>query len=87
MHLKEERGITGIDIVISIMIITIFMAMIANTISNININSKDVERKSIAVSYAIQEIEQIKALGYIEQYEGKRNYWRRNNKRARHTKR
>ena len=72
MRIKEEKGITGIDIAISVIIITIFIAMIANLIVNINLNSKDVERKTIATSYAVQEIEKIKALGYISDYDGKR---------------
>ena len=74
MHIKirEEKGIAGIDIAISVIIITIFIALIANLIANINLNSKDTERKSIATSYAVQEIEQIKARGYIDDYEGKR---------------
>lgn len=72
MHIKEEKGLTGIDISISIILITIFIAFIANLIVNINLNSEDIERKTIATSYAVQEIEQIKALGYIDNYEGKR---------------
>lgn len=72
MHIKEEKGLTGIDISISIILITIFIALIANLIVNINSNSEDIERKTVATSYAVQEIEQIKALGYINNYEGKR---------------
>lgn len=73
MVIKGEKGITGIDIAISLIIITIFIAMIANLIANININNKDSERKTKAVSYAVQEIEKIKALGYSDDYEGRRN--------------
>lgn len=72
MHIKEEKGLTGIDIAISVILLTIFIAMIGNLIANINLNSKDTERKTIATSYAVQEIEKIKALGYIDEYEGKR---------------
>ncbi len=71
--IKEEKGITGIDIAISVVIITIFIAIIANLIANINVNNKDIERKTKATSYAVQEIEKIKAQGYITDYEGKRN--------------
>lgn len=72
MIIKEEKGVTGIDIAISVIIITIFIAMIANLIANININSKEIERKTKATSYAVQEIERIKALGYSDDYNGKR---------------
>lgn len=73
MVIKEEKGVTGIDIAISVVIITIFIAMIANLITSININAKEIERKTEATSYAVQEIEKIKAIGYSNDYEGKRN--------------
>lgn len=69
MYIKNQRGFTGIDISISIIIITIFIAMIGNLIININLNYKDTERKTIATSYAIQEIEKIKSQGYIDDYD------------------
>ena len=72
MHIKEEKGATGIDIAISVILITIFIALIANLISNINLNSEDTKRKTIATSYAVQEIENIKAKGYLDKYDGKR---------------
>lgn len=71
MHIKEEKGLTGIDIAISVIIITIFIAIIANLISNINLTSEDTKRKTIATSYAVQQMEIIKAQGYIENYEDK----------------
>lgn len=71
MSTKSEKGMTGIDIAISIVIITIFIATIGNLIVNINLNSKNIERRNIAISYAIQEIEKIKAQGYIEIYNDK----------------
>lgn len=39
--------------------------MIANLIANINVNSREIERKTIATSYAVQEIEKIKNKGII----------------------
>lgn len=71
MHIKEEKGFTGIDIAISVIIITIFIAIIANLISNINLTSEETKRKTIATSYAVQQMEIIKAQGYIENYEDK----------------
>lgn len=73
MVIKEEKGATGMDIAISVIVITIFIAIIANLIANININANEAERKTKATSYAVQEIEKIKALGYIADYDGKRN--------------
>lgn len=71
MLVKEEKGLTGVDIAISIVVITIFIAMIANLIANINLNTQDIKRKSTATSYAIQEIEKVKAQGYIDDYNSK----------------
>lgn len=71
MIIKEEKGITGIDIAISIILITIFISLIGNLIVNINMNSKNTQRKSIATSYAVQEIEKSKSLGYMQDYDNK----------------
>lgn len=68
MHIREEKGLAGIDIAISVMILTIFVALIASLIANINSYSSDTEKKTIATSYAVQEIENIKAQGYIDAY-------------------
>ena len=71
MLVKEEKGLTGVDIAISIVVMTIFIAMIANLIANITLNTQDIKRKSTATSYAIQEIEKVKAQGYIDDYYSK----------------
>lgn len=71
MHIREEKGLAGIDIAISVMILTIFVALIASLIANINSYSSDTEKKTIATSYAVQEIEKIKAQGYIDAYNGR----------------
>ena len=69
--MKKENGFTGVDIVISVCVLTIFIAIIGNLVVLINLNYKNIERKSKAMTYAIQEIETIKALGYQDKYEGK----------------
>lgn len=71
MLIKEEKGFSQIDIVISVILITTFIVLIGNLIVNINLNSKNIERKSVATSYAVQEIEKIKAKKYIDNYENK----------------
>lgn len=71
MLVKEEKGLTGVDIAISIVVMTIFIAMIANLIANITLNTQDIKRKSTSTSYAVQEIEKIKAQGYIDDYNSK----------------
>ncbi len=71
MLIKEEKGFTGIDIAISLIVITIFISIIANLIANINLTAQDTNRKTIATSYAVQEIEKIKAQGYLDSYDSK----------------
>lgn len=71
MYIKGEKGLTGIDIAISIIIITIFISVLANLIMNINLNSEKTKRMEIAAAYAVQEIEQLKAKGYIDEYNNK----------------
>lgn len=69
--MKSEKGYTGVDIAISIILATIFIALIANLITNINLNVQDTNRRTIATSYAVKEIEKIKAQGYISSYDSK----------------
>lgn len=70
MNLRAQKGISSIDITVSVFLITIFMAFIITLINNINQSNKDIERKEIATSYAVQEIEKIKSQGYIDSYNG-----------------
>lgn len=66
MKIKSEKGITNIDITVSIILITLFVAIIATLMYNINANSGSVERRSIATNYAINEIESLKAQNFDE---------------------
>lgn len=67
--MKNNRGVTAIDIAISVILITIFVAVIGNLIVNINVNFENMKRKTMATSYAVKEIEKIKAQGYVENYD------------------
>lgn len=66
MKIKSEKGITNIDITVSIILITLFVAIIATLMYNINSNSNSVERRSIATNYAINEMESLKAQNFDE---------------------
>ncbi len=61
--LKEEKGITGIDIIVSVIIITMFVALIAIIFANITSNSQGINRKTEATHKAISLIEEIKNAG------------------------
>lgn len=76
MKLKNNKGISAIDIAVSIAIIIIFLTMITSIVSNTNLNKEKVKRESTATSYAVKEIETIKGQGYIttpigKEYDGK----------------
>ena len=64
MRYRDEKGITGIDMTVAILVITIFISLIATIFYNLNLNSKKIERRAIATEYAIQTIETIKKQGY-----------------------
>ena len=70
MKIRSEKGFTGIDISISVVIIFIFVSIIAALIAQVNSTSKQISLKSDATYIAINEIEQIKLDG-IEPYIGK----------------
>ena len=62
--IKENKGITGVDATIAVVILIIFVPLIASLFSNlINIKLRN-ERKSTALNIAIQMIEGIKSMDY-----------------------
>lgn len=64
MNLKNEKGITGIDISIAVVVIFIFVSIIAVILANIKNTSKELDRKSEALYIAINEIENVKNQGF-----------------------
>lgn len=68
MKLRKQNGITGLDIVIAIVVLFIFVSVISIIAYNINSSSKEVELKYEATSIAINEIEIVKNRGF-SQYE------------------
>ena len=46
MNMKNEKGITTIDVTVSIILITLFVALIAVLIYNVNKNSDSMERRA-----------------------------------------
>ncbi len=64
MNLKNEKGVTGIDISISVVVIFIFVSIIAVILANIKNTSKELDRKSEALYIAINEIENVKNQGF-----------------------
>lgn len=60
MKLKSEKGYTGIDIAISVIVLFIFISIIAVLSYNVNSSGKEIELKSEATTIAVTEIEKIK---------------------------
>ena len=64
MDIRSQMGYTGIDIAISVIVITIFISLIAVLIYRFNSSSNEVQLKSKATEIAIDEIEKVKAAGF-----------------------
>lgn len=64
MNLKNEKGITTIDVTVSIILITLFVALIAVLIYNVNKNSDSMERRAEATNYVINAIAEIKTTNF-----------------------
>ena len=70
MRLRSEKGFTGIDIAVSVVIVFIFVSIISMLIYQVESNSKQISLRSDATYIAINEIEQVKINGF-ETYRGK----------------
>lgn len=70
MDFHNEKGYTGIDISVSVVILFIFVSIISMMIYQMNSSSKEVQLKTDATYLAINEIENIKNQG-IDEYIGK----------------
>ena len=64
--LKNEKGLSGVDIVISIGIITLFATIIATIFSNLYVSNTRAIRQQAATNYAIQILEKVDELYYSE---------------------
>lgn len=65
--MKNQKGYTGVDIAISVVVITIFIALIGTLVFNFNSNSNEIEYRSKALDYAINKIEELKAYDINDQ--------------------
>lgn len=64
MNVKNEKGITGIDITLSVILITIFIGILTTISYNIQNDVKQVNRQAEVLEYAITSIEELKALDF-----------------------
>ena len=66
MNFKSEKGFTGIDISIAIVVLFIFITIVSILAYNINSLKREIELKSEALYLAINEIEEIKLNGIVD---------------------
>ena len=66
MKIKNNKGITGVDITISIVILALFISLITSMFYNVTVIGKSVNRKADAVYLAVKVIEAAKQIGYNE---------------------
>lgn len=64
MEIRNDKGITGVDITIAVIILTIFITLITNMFYNVNMIGTSINRKSEATYIAIQVIEATKQINY-----------------------
>lgn len=64
MKIKNNKGITGVDVTIAVIILTIFVSLIANMFYNVSQIGNAVNRKSEATYVAVQVIEAVKQVDY-----------------------
>lgn len=63
-NVKNERGITGVDITISILMIAIFTSIVATLSYNIYVTSVAQKRATVASNYLIDIFESIDKMNY-----------------------
>ena len=64
MKAYSEKGYTGVDIAIAVIVLTMFVSLIAVLIYRFNSSSNELQKKSEALVIAIDEIEKVKAKGF-----------------------
>lgn len=64
MKIKNNKGLTGVDVTIAVIILTIFVSLIANMFYNVSQIGNAVNRKSEATYTAVKIIEAVKQVDY-----------------------
>ena len=66
MNIKNQKGYTGIDIAISVVVLFIFVSIIAMLSYSINSSAKEIDLKSEATAIAVEEIEKLKNKNFTQ---------------------
>lgn len=60
MKFKNNKGITGVDLSVALIIIVLFVGIISSLVYNFAVSSRNINRKATATDIAIYKIEKIK---------------------------
>lgn len=66
INIKSQKGITGIEITVAIVMLTIFVSLISTIFINIYLNSTEAQRNTVATGYATQIAEMIDKMYYAD---------------------
>lgn len=64
MKIKNNKGYTGVDVAVAVVILMIFISTISALFYNLSFVSKRLERKTVATNMAVNIIETMKIRGY-----------------------
>lgn len=76
MNLKNNRGITGVDLSIALVIVVLFVGLISTLAYNFSVTSQGINRKADAINIAIQKVEELKSTTYENIQSGENTEYR-----------
>ena len=68
--MKSNKGFTGVDIAVSVVILIIFVSVIGSMFYNLSVTERRIQRKTEATNTAIRTIEAMKAIPFDQLAEG-----------------
>lgn len=66
MKLKDNKGVTGVDVAIATVTFMVFVTLIGGLFYNLSSTSKKIERKTVATNLAIDVIEALKVTDFAD---------------------
>lgn len=60
MNIKDNKGVTGVDVAVAIVVIIVFLSIITAMFYNVSTSSKNISRKAEATHIAVDVIEKMK---------------------------
>lgn len=76
MNLRNNRGITGVDLSVALIIVVLFVGLISTLAYNFSVTSQGINRKADAINIAIQKVEELKSTAYENLQSGENTEYR-----------